>query len=30
MKPTKTNQPGDALFTLYPRKKAMKRGPVRQ
>lgn len=29
MKPTKSKQPGEALFTLYPRKKTMKRGPVR-
>ncbi len=29
MKPTKPDQPGEALFTLYPRKKTMKRGPVR-
>ncbi len=29
MKTTKSKQPGEALFTLYPRKKTMKRGPVR-
>lgn len=29
MKTTKSNQPGEALFTLYPRKKTMRRGPVR-
>ena len=29
MKPTKSTPPGEALFTLYPRKKTMKRGPVR-
>ena len=29
MKPMTSKQPGEALFTLYPRKKTMKRGPVR-
>ena len=29
MKTTRSKQPGEALFTLYPRTTTMKRGPVR-